>query len=507
MGARAMSALLPPIPEGFELAQPATSLPPIPDGFVLDQERPSLLQSAISPITSYPSTQREMAQGGMNRMAEGASDVRSSIMDEPHGGAGAVKFIKGAASVPLGAAEYVLSPINAALRTVIGKPVEDATGIPKEYTEFAAAAGLPTKLPRLPTRAPTKPAPPVPTREELFTAADAGYKAPEVAAIEIKPTALRDFSISLRSSLNDVGVDENLAPKTFAILSNAGKAPAGSIVTGKNLESLRRTLGNAAKSTDPTERMAAKQAIDAVDGFFEGLPASNVIAGDSAKAAAILQNARGNYAAAKRSEKIDAAVDRADLNAASANSGQNIDNATRQRIKAILVSPKERRGFSPEELRQMELVVRGTYIGNAARFVGNLLGGGGGLGAVTSAAVGGMATGGPGAIAPIVGVGLKQVANASTARQVAKLDQMIREHAPLNVDRAKLSAVEDAADQWAGAFKEAQLSQSPDVMKRLTVASRGLALSINRNLGIDAREMFEAIQGVKPARPDQNQTE
>jgi hypothetical protein len=51
----------------------------------------------------------------------------------------------------LGALGYVASPVDAALRTIVGKPVEDMTGIPKEYTEFATGMALPPgRIPRLP---------------------------------------------------------------------------------------------------------------------------------------------------------------------------------------------------------------------------------------------------------------------------------------------------------------------------------------------------------------------
>lgn len=49
----------------------------------------------------------------------------------------------GAANLGLGALNYVGSPINAALRAVAGKPIQDVTGIPKEYTEFAIGMASP----------------------------------------------------------------------------------------------------------------------------------------------------------------------------------------------------------------------------------------------------------------------------------------------------------------------------------------------------------------------------
>ncbi len=122
------------------------------------------------------------------------------------------------------------------------------------------------------------------------------------------------------------------------------------------------------------------------------------------------------------------------MRAAAANSGQNVANTVRQRMADILLKPKEQRGFAPEELQMMEEIVRGSTAGNALRATGNLLGGGGGLGAAVSAAVGGMATaglGGVGAVAPVIGFAMKQLSNKLTLRQTEKLSELIRSNAPL----------------------------------------------------------------------------
>lgn len=108
---------------------------------------------AISPITNYLPTQQAMDRSGRTRMSEGIEQA-SQALAEPHGGAGAVKFVKGVGNVALGGLESVASPVTAAYRTFLGKPVEDVTGIPKEYTEFGAQLLTPglglTRLPRAP---------------------------------------------------------------------------------------------------------------------------------------------------------------------------------------------------------------------------------------------------------------------------------------------------------------------------------------------------------------------
>lgn len=71
--------------------------------------------------------------------------------------------VRGAGNAIAGGLGYVASPINAAFRTAVGQPVEALTGVPKEYTEFAAQLATPglglTRLPKAPVRGPATPTP------------------------------------------------------------------------------------------------------------------------------------------------------------------------------------------------------------------------------------------------------------------------------------------------------------------------------------------------------------
>jgi hypothetical protein len=117
---------------------------------------PTLAQRALEPIASYPATQQEMAResyermtGGARQMAEGLTSAPAAPQMDPSGrfdasrGQSMADTLGGAGKAVMGGLEYVLSPVNAALRTVVGKPIEDATGIPKEVPEIAASLMLP----------------------------------------------------------------------------------------------------------------------------------------------------------------------------------------------------------------------------------------------------------------------------------------------------------------------------------------------------------------------------
>lgn len=335
-----------------------------------------------------------------------------------------------------------------------------------------------------------------PTIGELKAAASASYNSPEVKGLVVQGQAVKDLSASIQTELNKIGIDENLAPKTFGILAKLDNAPPGAMATGDNINSMRRIFGNAASSVDATERKAAKQAIDAIDNFVPNLAPKDVISGDAAGAAAKWAEARANFAAAARSESIDKKTIQAELRAAASNSGQNVANTVRQRMADILLKPAELRGYTMAERAQMEKIVRGTTTGNALRFTGNLLGGGGGLGAITTAAVGGLATGGPGAVAPVVGFALKQLSNRMTLKQAEVLSEAVRSRAPL----AKSMA---AFGQKAAALQQLQ---SPATVSGAMLAARNLSNNL-RDAGINMTpaDIFKALTGPVKGAADEDQ--
>lgn len=434
---------LPPIPPGFTLDQSGPALPPIPPGFTLDKPsstasptKPGLLSEAARPITSLPGVYSDMVHQAMDLFGEGVKEVRQNWESG--------NALPGLGKAALGAAEYVSAPFNAPIHTIVGEPVRNATGsqVAGDIAETAASLALPIPkgLPRLEGAA-EKVA--TPTIENLDKAAKAGFRHPEIGKLQINPDAVVDWKERVKVGLNKDGLNDITADKTFRQLDKLSNPPIGSTVSGENLKSLREALGAIAKERQegrPTpDAAAATSAIRNLDAFIQRVPKDSVISGDPAKVARIWQIARGNYAAARRAEIVRGLEERAELNAGSANSGQNIDNATRQQIKRILTNPKLRRGFSDDELKQMKRVVMGTFTGDAARYVANLAGKGGGLGAV-AALVGGAYEGGKiggatgaiiGGATPAIGYAFGKLSNAITAKEVRTLDELIRSRSPL----------------------------------------------------------------------------
>jgi hypothetical protein len=178
-----------------------------------------------------------------------------------------------------------------------------------------------------------------------------------------------------------------------------------------------------------------------MDGFLAQPDPQSVVAGPVAAATKALADARANHAAFKRSETLSTIGRSAERRAASANSGQNLDNSIRSRIASALERPKVSGGYDAAERAALEGVAEGANVANASRYVGNLLGGGGGLGAAVTGALGAAAgsTLGPAGIAagialPAVGFGAKQLANNMTRGALGKVGAMTRQRSPLYRD-------------------------------------------------------------------------
>lgn len=281
-----------------------------------------------------------------------------------------------------------------------------------------------------------------PSTEAIRAAAGEGYNSARALGVDYAPAAVNDMASGAKAALGADGFISKTAPTTHGILDELAAAqPPGTVANFDGIHAARKALSKVAfGSTDPTERAAASQALRHVDSFLEAPPASGVVAGPAAEAGALLKDANANYAAASRSDKINGLEDAAGLRADAANSGQNIGNATRARTASLLLNRKAAGGYSPEELAGLRGVVEGTPVSNAARHLGNLLGGGGGLGAAVTggmAGVGGAAAAHSpwgallGVAAPIAGWAAKKADNALTTGRLSAVDEAVRQRSPL----------------------------------------------------------------------------
>lgn len=276
---------------------------------------------------------------------------------------------------------------------------------------------------------------PAPTEEMLANASKSGYDSARSSPFTLKSGAVSDWAAATQAKLENEGRLAEFAPDTHAVLDKLQNAPEGSVATGGNLISAREALREASRNfTNPREKGAAEIAIRELDGFIKRPPEAAVLDGSAANFAKAAEDARGNYAAKKRSELLSQALEYADQNASAANSGANVGNAERAKLRQIYQSDRKSAGFTDGELAQTDKIIRGTPLANAARTGGNALGGGGGLGAAVIAALAAAATahvGGIGALAPVVGYGLKKYSDRLGQKEIEFLQQMVRRRSPL----------------------------------------------------------------------------
>lgn len=290
-----------------------------------------------------------------------------------------------------------------------------------------------------------------PSAERLSEAAAMEYDKLRSMGVDYSSSAVQGLARDLQSGLEQDGVIAELAPKTFSILGKLQAAPKGSVAPLSGLEAARRTFGNAAADfANPTEQLAAQRAREALAEFISKPDPAAVVGGNADDAAKVIQNARGNYAASKRSERLSGIQDEGELRAAAANSGQNSGNSTRQRIVSLLLNKKKSAGFNDEEIAALRSVAEGSAAANTSRYVGNLLGGGGGLGAATTGFMGasaGAMSGSPGmavagAALPLLGAASKKFSNSLTERALAEADALTRQRSPLYRDMAENAPME-----------------------------------------------------------------
>jgi hypothetical protein len=295
----------------------------------------------------------------------------------------------------------------------------------------------------------------VPTAKELELAGKTDIRAAQDSGLQINPAAVGNFSQQVQQELYQRNIHPQRAPETYKALQQLENAPPGSTFTPAGLQTLRETLQDIAQNFNSLgkDQAAASAAIGKVDGFLQGLDPKSVVAGGApAQVAAQFERGRGNYAAGMRANEISGELDkattglleRAEGRAQAANSGRNTDNTIRSRAASMLEKPKELSGLSAEEIAALEHVRDGGAGRNSLRYVGNLLGGGGGLGqSVTAgigAAVGGAAGGWPGAavgaaLPAVAGAGAKSFSNHLARKEMKALDEMMRKRSPLFKER------------------------------------------------------------------------
>ena len=168
-----------------------------------------------------------------------------------------------------------------------------------------------------------------------------------------------------------------------------------------------------------------------------------------------------------------------------AGSGMNLDNTTRSKLVSMLTSQggKGVRGFSDAEKDAIREIITGTPSKNALRRIGNLLGGGGGLGQTMVTALPAIAVGSSGAgvgptiaaaIPGMVGALSKGATNRIARKGIGRLDDTIRKRSPL--------------------YKQTPPVYKPSVGKETMIRALGGAAANRYQVGPNGGQMIDGIE-------------
>jgi hypothetical protein len=195
-----------------------------------------------------------------------------------------------------------------------------------------------------------------------------------------------------------------------------------------------------------------------------------------------IATARGNYAAGSRSEDLGDAMEKAGRGAG--------NNAVQTQARALRNNERLMRGWNDEEKAQLDKIISGSVPERVARGVGNAMGGGGGP-------LAGLIALGSGGTVPAAGYGLRQIANAMTSSQVAKLDKMLLSRAP------EAQRLANPMSDFGRIAQEAQVAPTASNLSRLMIASRNLSNNLkDADIHIAPNDIMKSLFG-KPAGADE----
>lgn len=295
-------------------------------------------------------------------------------------------------------------------------------------------------------------APPVPTKADLEALKNQAYAAADNAGVIYSPAAVDRLNQRVATELTKIGFDPALQPGATVALKRIQDL-TGQNVTLTGLDTIRKIAGNGFIAGNKSNNAAVSKIINAIDDVMENPASTDVLTGNGSAAGRILSDARDYASRLAKLNRVEDAVNRADLRAASTGSGGNVDNATRQNLRRILENP---RGFKPDEQAALETAVRGTTGQNALRLAGKLSPAGNGLmaalgigGAMVNPAFGAFALG---------GMGAKALADRGTSQNVRELARIIAAGGSRAATQAPPNMVQQLAQSKRDALARALMS-------------------------------------------------
>jgi hypothetical protein len=265
--------------------------------------------------------------------------------------------------------------------------------------------------------------PAIPSVDQIRSAKQSAYQAADDAGVVYTPELFKRVRSDVEPQLAQMGYDPALQPAIAPVLSRIEQA-AMTNTTLPGAEVVRRVAANAYKPGEKASNTMMTRIINALDDATANPRSGDVLMGDAVKGSQALREARKNASIEFKLDDVSRQLDKARTQAGSTWSGGNIENATRQKLRAILDNPARSRGFTPDERAALDQAVMGSGAGhNTARLVGKLSPQGSGL--MTALGLGATAVN-PAMIAgPLAGMVGKKASEKMTEANVQKLVDII----------------------------------------------------------------------------------
>ena len=418
------------------LQKPITgkSIPTFPEGFFANKLREQLVRPAKSMGFTAENISPQAMAGPMttgDKIAKGSGEGAGTLLSFLTGIGAAEKVAKtGTLGKNILSSMLQQKPIQAAAG-ITGGAVTEATDSPTLGLIASMATPAVTKFPSVGTNIANiarrgRARNTAPETSTLKATRDEAYQQVDDLEGKIRASSFTRLQDKMLPAIKDIGYSPRLNQKANVVVETIdelikNKTP----LTLKEVENVRKQIGAVIQdsATEPSTKNVALKMRDTFDDWLETIVSKDITTKNkeiATEAAKRLKKARIANQRFKKSELIEEIVDEASRGAS------GFENGIRIQFRQLRKNKKKMQGFTQDEKKLIDEIVKGNFTGNVTRLLGkfglslkggvgnNVVGGGLGFGAGLAA------TGDVGTAAafPLIASGAK-VASAQNTQNVA----------------------------------------------------------------------------------------
>lgn len=323
--------------------------------------------------------------------------------------------------------ELAIDPASGQVAPFDTRMMDDAANL----ASMVSPISVPSRIAMPAAKAATRAA--LPEIDDLYAAKAAAYGNVDKLGARYSGEAIDGLYGDMIRRASHSNISETRHPKAYSLLVELQQNPRPMTLT--ELDQLRQVVRRDLIGADAAEAHFGREFIDSIDDFIDNAGPGQISGVTGQTASWAINTARKANTVLRKSETLQDALEAARLRAASSGSGGNIDNAIRQELRKIVLSPKKSMGFTKAELAQMEaIIVGGGKLQDALRLVGKLSPSGNGL--MAALGIGGTMANPAAAAIPALGLAAKSISDRATKAGVENLTSTVRNGAtPLPVPR------------------------------------------------------------------------